>query len=318
MSIRAMLCLAGLAGVVSASGAAVLTATGTINLYGTSYPVSQWRTLGDAGTSAFDAEALTFYQGVLYASADEGASAGNGRLVYYTPGPTGNLSSPSFYTTGTNGAFRWGGEGLTVNTSGSGYGSFGPGGFKLVSVDSRGDNANGAVINVDDPGPVKSLSDIIPLPETDDVAWVGSRNQFALLLDADGSIGWYDNAMNATGLSVPTFTEAKGLTVVSAGWAQRVFGFSSMTSEVLMVVGKETNRLQFFDTNGVPLAPITALSPVGLNFAEIEGVAVDEANDLIYLADEAAISIHVIQVPGPGAGVVLALAGLTTLRRRRD
>jgi len=298
-----------------AAGAAVVSGTGTINLYGTSYPVTQWRTLSDAGTTGFDPESLTFYNGTLYASADEGSSAGNGRLVSYIPGATGDLTASTFVTMGNNGGSRWGGEGLTVNTSGAGYGSFGPGGLKFVSVDSRGSNATGAVINFDDGGSPKPLSGITALPESDDVAWVGERNQFGLLLDVDGSIGWFNNALVATGTSTPTFEGAKGITVVSSAWVQRVFGFSALTTQAVVVVGKETNRLGIFDTQGNALGSVQSLLPAGVSFSEIEAVAIDELNDKIYLADEAALSIHVVSVPSPAS---LALLGLAFAGRRRS
>ncbi len=311
--------LAGLA-VSTAAGtaaAATLNATGSLSLYGQSFTVKQWRTLTDAGTTAFDPEALTFFNGTLYASADEGASAGNGRLVSYVPGATGDLTAASFVTMGVNGAARWGAEGLTVNTSGRGFGSFGPGGFKLASIDSRGANAVGAVINVDDVNAIKPLSNITALPESDDIAWVASRNQFAVVIDVDGSIAWYDNNLVATGQSAVGFSDAKGITVVSAAWVQSAFGLTSSTAQVLLLAGKDTNRLGFYDTNGNAVGSLQNLLPTGVNFSEIEAVAVDEANNNIYLADEAALSIHVINVPTPGVGLVLALGGLVATRRRR-
>jgi hypothetical protein len=314
IALLAGLALSTVAGTVSG---ATLNATGSLSLYGQSYTVKQWRTLTDAGTTAFDPEALTFYNGTLYANGDEGGSAGNGRLVSYVPGATGDLTSASFVTMGTNGAARWGGEGITVNTSGSGFGSFGPGGFKIASVDSRGSNATGAVINVDSANAVKPLSNIISLPETDDIVWVSSRNQFGLVLDVDGSIAWYDNNMVATGQSVGGFNGAKGISVVSAAWVQNVFGLTSATAQVLLVVGKETNRLGFFDTDGNAVGSLQDLLPTGVTFSEIEAVAVDEANNNIYLADEAALSIHVINVPTPGAALILAVGGLVATRRRR-
>jgi 3-phytase len=88
------------------------------------------------------------------------------------------------------------------------------------------------------------------------------------------------------------------------------FGLASATAEVLLVVGKEDNRLGFFDVNGTAIGSVQTLLPNGLTFAEIEGVAVDEANNHIFLADEAALSIHVITVPAPSAIALLGLGAL--------
>jgi hypothetical protein len=310
------------AGSTSAS-AGTLFATGSTTLYGTPFTIKQWRTGTDVGTTAFDPESLTFHNGVLYAGADEGSSSGAGRLAAYTPGAAGDLSSPSVIRSAPNGSFNWGPEGLTVNTSGVGYGSFGPGGFKLTSLDSRGTNATAGVINVDDPAVIKPLTGVQAMPESDDLTWVPSRNQFAVVLDINGAVEWFDNNMVTTGTQTPLLSEAKGITTVSATWLQTAFGLVSATPDVLAVVAEPNsalglvNRLAFFDTNGVQLGSTINLTATGLTISNIEGIAIDQTNNLIYLADEAAISIHVISVPTPG---VLGVAGLSLIaagRRRR-
>jgi hypothetical protein len=308
---NALSILAVLAACGAASGA-TLFATGSVSLYGNSYEVKQWRVNTDAGTTAFDPEALTFHNGVLYATADQGNSSGRGRLVQYTPGATGSLASPSFITMGNNNGVLWGPEGITVNTSGAGYGSFGPGEFKLATYDTNG-APNFGVVNVSAGG---ALTNVQSGPDGDDFFFSASRNQFGLILDADGSVQWLDNNLVDTGVNTPTFLDAKGGTIVSAAWVQQAFGFTSATPEVMMIVGKTTNRLAMFDTNGLALGSTQALLPVGLTMGEIEGVAVDELNNKIYLADEAALSIHVVSVPAPATGL-LALAGLGLAGRRR-
>jgi hypothetical protein len=315
MMIRCVASAVVLAPLAGAAGAGTIQATGTVDLFGTSYGVTQWRVLTDAGTTAFDPESLTFYGGTLYAGADHGSSSGAGRLVSYVPGSGADLSAPAFTQMGLDGSTNWGPEGITVNTSGSGYGSFGPGGFKISSFD--GNNVRTAVVNMDDLGSPKSLSSIQDAPESDDLVFVPSRNQFGFILDADGSIEWYDSNMTPAGQNTPTFTEAKGITVVSSTWVMDAFGLASATAEVLLVVGKEDNRLGFFDVNGTAIGSVQTLLPNGLTFAEIEGVAVDEANNHIFLADEAALSIHVITVPAPSAIALLGLGALGVSRRRR-
>jgi hypothetical protein len=315
------------AGAASAALAGSVTGTGSLDLYGRSYSVTTWNIVNDAQTnradSEFGAEGMTFHNGVLYVSHDHNANRSASRLVQYTPGPTGNLTTSSITAMGAGPNGTWGPEGITVNTSGSGFGAFGPSdSVRIVGLDSRGSGAFG-VFNTGAPGSAQSPT-ASPSAALDDVAFVGSLDKFAGVEEVVDPLGGPDSSLlrfyDKTSMTLESFSfeilaGAKGLTVVSAAFAELLTGTSVDTDQAFIVV-TEFDGFAIYDTNG-------NLRRSALTFGdyapieELESIAVDEANNLIFLGDEAGNAIHVVSVPTPGAIGVLGLAGVVVARRRR-
>lgn len=326
--------IAGLAVVMFAGSAfaGILVQTEAANLWGTNYQANHWFVRDDAGldvAEAFEPEGMTFYNGALYASGDSDES--NSRLVHYTPGATGDLSSPSV-TALSAGGLSYGPEGMTVNTGGSGYG----GGGGLVSVESGNDDdsieneaglidpGTGAVTLVHAPG---SAFDATLPPDQqeggfspDDIAYVASLDQFAVIQDPN-TVEFHTHT--AAGLTpannwfgVPGVTaDAKGLAVVSEAFGEMLTGEDIVGSEAFLIVS-EGNELVLVQLDGTLIGGVQAL-PTLSSGAEIEAVTVDEFNDLLYVGDEAGLTITAILVPEPTTLGLLGLAGLALLRRRR-
>lgn len=300
--------------------AGTVFSTGSLPMYGANYTVTSWRISGDAGpnTINFGAEGMTFFNGTLYVSHDHNADRAAGNLVLYTPGPTGNLSAPSTILFGNGPAGLWGPEGITINDSGQGYGSWTSGAVRLASLDTRGTGAFGVF---DTGAPGSNLTDTIsPTPVSlDDLAWAGSISMFAGI--EQGPVGtaflrMFDrDTMALQPFNAQVIDGAKGLAVVSGSFAASLTGLSVSTAQAFLVVS-EFDGFAFYDTNGAAIGPALFFSGYA-PITELESVAVDEANNLIFLGDEAGRAIHVVAVPAPGAGVLVGLGSLLALRRRR-
>lgn len=315
-----------LAGAASCALAGNVTGSGTTSLYNRSYPVTTWNINADAtGNPAaiFGAEGMTFHNGVLYVSHDHNSNRANGRLVSYVPTASGNLSAPSTIVMGSGPAGVWGPEGITINTSGSGYGSFSTGdSTRIVGIDSRGSGSFG-VFNT---GVAGSNGSALPVGGSyDDIAWVGSVDKFGVVEEIADPLGGPDSAVfryvdkvsmvaESTSFAIPG--GSKGVTVVSAAFAASLTGNNAFSTAQALLFVTEFDGLAFYDTNGNPIGGLLTLSDYAA-FGELESVAVDEVNNLIYLGDEAGTAIHVVSVPTPGALALLGLGGLIAGRRRR-
>jgi MYXO-CTERM domain-containing protein len=87
------------------------------------------------------------------------------------------------------------------------------------------------------------------------------------------------------------------------------------TAQALLFV-TETDGFALYDTAGNAINAALTLGDYAA-LAELESVAVDEVNNLIYLGDEAGKAVHVVAVPAPGALGLLGVAALVAGRRRR-
>lgn len=314
-----------LAGAASCAFAGNVTGSGTTNLYGRAYSVTTWNINADAtGNSAaiFGAEGMTFHNGVLYVSHDHNANRASGRLVSYVPTALGDLSSPTTTVMGSGPEGVWGPEGITVNTSGTGYGSFAAGqSVNLVGIDSRGAGSF-AVFNT---GVAGSNGNALPVSGSyDDIAWVGSVDKFGVVEEVEDPNGGPDAAVfryvnkftmaAESAFAIPGGT--KGVAVVSAAFASSLTGNNAFSTAEALLFVTEFDGLAFYDTEGNAIGSLLTLSDYGA-FGELESVAVDEANNLIFLGDEAGTAIHVVQVPAPGALALLGMGGLIAGRRRR-
>jgi hypothetical protein len=308
------------AGLVGAAQAGVVTSSGSLSLYGSSYGVTTWSIRGDAtGNPAhlFGAEGMTFHNGTLYVSHDHDANRAAGRLVRYTPGAAGDLTSFNTVLMGNGPAGLWGPEGITINTSGSGYGSYAPGAsVRVTGIETRGTDSFG-IFDTGAPGS-NMITPINSNPALDDIAWVGSLSSFVGVEDGSGNtafLRYFDsNTMQVQASSYQVIDGAKGVAVVSAAFAQALTGQSVATAQAFLVVG-EFDGFAFYDTNGASIGlaqVLNAYAPIN----ELESVAVDEANNLIFLGDEAGTSIHVVQIPTPAGLALLGLGALVGRRRR--
>jgi len=316
--------------VLMAAGSALagsISANGSVSLYGNSYAITSWNIATDsastAASPAFGAEAMTFFNGVLYVGHDHDADRGRGQLVTFNPGATGNLASPTRIQFGNGPAGLWGPEGLTVNDSGAGFGSFASGSsVRLTGIDTRGSDFFG-VFNTGAPGSALTptagpLSSFVAL---DDITFVGSRNQFAGVAENGGDssvLRYFDHdatTMTITTFSVPVIDGAKGITTVSAAFAQLLTGQAASTAQALLVVS-EFDGLAVYNTDGSLIGTAESLSSY-LPVVELESVAVDEVNNLLFLGDETGTAVHVVQIPAPGALAFVGIAALAGARRRR-
>ena len=307
-------------GLAGAAQAGVVSGTGTLSLYGSNYGVTSWNIRSDAtGNPAhvFGAEGMTFHNGTLYVSHDHDANRAAGRLVRYTPGAAGDLSAFNTIQMGNGPAGLWGPEGITINTSGSGYGSFAPGAsVRVTGIETRGADSFG-IFDTGAPGS-NMITPVSASPALDDIAWVGSLNSFVGVEDGSGDTSFlrdFDaNTMAVQSSSFQVIDGAKGIAVVSAAFAQALTGQTVATAQAFLVVG-EFDGFAFYDTNGASIGlaqVLNAYAPIN----ELESVAVDEANNLIFLGDEAGTSIHVVQVPAPAGFALLGLGALVARRRR--
>jgi hypothetical protein len=317
---KTVLALVATAGFAASAFAGSVSGSGTLTMYGFDYGVTTWDIRGDAGagTTAFGAEGMTFLDGTLYVSHDHNADRAAGRLVRYTPTATGDLSSATRIQMGNGPAGLWGPEGITINTSGSGYGSYAPGSsVRVVGLDTRGARAFG-VFDTGNPGS-NMLDTRASNPALDDITFAGSLNKFAGVEDGAGNtsfLRFFDrDTMLVEAASSQVIDGAKGITTVSGAFASSLTGQSVSTAQAFLVVS-EFDGFAFYDANGNAIGSALQFSAYAA-IRELESVAVDEANGLIFLGDEGGTAIHVVTVPAPGAVALLGLAGLFAGRRRR-
>ena len=280
-----------------------------LNLFGRNYDVRTWYVRFDTPVGFVEPEGMTFYNGKLYIGTDDNNT--QGWLITYTPGPTGDLSVWDAIQMSLTCDLRnniWGPEGITVNTGGVGYGAFTSGQPILVSLDSRGDDRTATIDLNTSPALVCNIG---PVPSPDDIAYVPSLNQFVVLddRDLDGIWALFFNH-NASGLVFPPVNtwitgdlETKGLCVIPAEAANWLLCRSDLTGEYLLMsstvgVPGTRNKLWVYDFSGNVLG-VTVFEPP--NWGEIESVAYDPVNKIVYVGSEDTNRIHVFQLRPPAS-----------------
>lgn len=317
--------IVAVASIAALSPAGVVIGNNAVSFWGNNYTMTTWSVVGDVGSDAFfSPEGATFYNGTLYVSADLGLQS-FGRLAAYTPGASGDLSTPTVIQMGrgNDGGF-WGPEGLTVNTSGIGYGAFTGNDVRLVSVEASNERA--AIINLNQPG--VPVTNTVSIPEPDDIAFVSAEWGFAFVEDLTtgaARLRRMDVHMNDTGETWDLPLGVEGIAAVSATFVESLTGVRPV-GEISLLMAAEIrddedpalpSRLLLTDLEGNLLAPVMEFS-IGLDVS-IEAIAVDETTGWVYLGDENGRRIHAFQVaiiPAPGAAGVLALGALLGSRRR--
>jgi hypothetical protein len=327
-----VLAVAALAGIASVASAGSLVTTQNVSLWGSSYSVKSFSVGSDLGTGLqLQPESMVFYNGVLYVGGDRDTGETNGNLAAYN---LGNVSvSPTSIAMGdaldNTTARKWGPEGMTVNTSGSGYGSFTSGGPKIVSVEGAGRRRAGVI---DLGGSGNLVGDIVGNPPStflniDDITFSSSADTFfGISGDGNGDVIY---RLNKNDLSISSQFSlvsggAKGMTTISAAFAQLLTGVAINTSQALLIAQKDgtgvagKNRLAVYDLNGNLIGGEQGFNLAGLGLtSEIEAIAVDEATNRIWVGDETARQIHEFVIPTPASVSLLVGAALIAGRRRR-
>lgn len=322
--------------VVSGSATAGVETVGinNQNIFGHFYGVSIFRVADDllpVGPQ-LQPEGMVFHDGVLYVSGDGGATSSpaeaNGYIAAYPMGNIGATPTPvgQFALSGR----AIGPEGITINTRGSGYGSFSGATPNLIAVDNAGGSV-GRILGVLNPaGP--SVDDVRSgFLNTDDIAFVpGATAADDRLAIIDGgsspaSLKWYSAGATPTLLAggFDLVAQAKGLLYLPAADAAR---FSpNATGDALLVAvspdfAGDTNKLLLYSLDGDLLD--AAILPSGTGpglLGNIEALAYDPLTRRLFIGDETGgnSQIAVLTIPSPGAAGILGLGVLAAFRRRR-
>jgi MYXO-CTERM domain-containing protein len=333
-SIAVVYAVAGLASVASA---------GTLNnavftpMFGQNRPVSIYRVGGDLSPAGprLEPEGMVWFNGDLYASGDAGTlaspSESNGFIAKYIGG---NLASTPValgqftVVNGPNGPRPVGPEGITVNTRGSGYGSFSGAQPSLVAVDGFA-SPTGRILTTLDTATNTTSGTIGNFSiNSDDIAFVpgatAADDRFALIDGTSGAnqLRW----VSAAGTGLPgTFNlpnQSKGLVYLPASEAAW-FGFAQ--DALLVAVSPDfagdTNKLNLYSVTGTLLASEVLPTGNGTSglFQNVESLAWDPTAQRLFIGDEnnTTSQIAVVTVPTPGAAGLLGLGALAATRRRR-
>ncbi|MBC7773276.1 MAG: hypothetical protein H7210_12325 [Pyrinomonadaceae bacterium] len=322
------------------SHAGTIVGSGSISVWGRSTPYTSWDVLNDplmgtVGLAEGRVRDFAFYNGRLYCLAS--TELQDGGPWYYTPGAAGSLATPIQpampFPVGTPWRFVTT-RALAINTGGHGYGAFSGPDPVLVGVGvpsasgfpPQGFTLTQTAMNYA-VGPLYSF----PAPQgfaPQSIEYIGSLDRF-VTVEADGpdpsrSVLNY-HPHNAAGLlprdssvtlNIPGL---KGITPVSAAFASMLSG-QSITSESLLAIQKD--NLGFSDPPRLYLLTlqgevITQTDYVIPGWMQPRAIAVDEARGLIFTGDRELGQIHVLRVPAPGTGVLIAAAGLLAACRRR-
>lgn len=330
MSSCALLAVAGAAhaGVYSA------TIVGQ-NIFGSPYNIDLYRVADDLLPVGprLEPEGMVFHNGTLYVSGDAatpGPAETNGYLAAYAGGVLGSVPTPV-------GQFVYEGrvlgpEGITINTRGSGYGSFAGSTPRFISVDNAGGTPGRVLAVLDPAGP--SVGEVqTNFLNTDDVAYVpgasASQDRLAVIDGASPvTLRWYSTDATPVALpgSFPIPAQSKGLLFLSGADAS-LFSPLATNDSLLIAVSPEfagdTNKLQLYTLDGVLLAssdlPTGVPTLGGGVFGNIEALAWDPETRRLFIGDETGANsqIAVLTIPAPGALGALGLGALAFGRRRR-
>ena len=283
----------------------------TITLFGRVWQVdSYWvqeDILNNPNDEAFlEPEAMAFKDGMLYVSGDRESYEADGRLAVYQYPATGPLSYDSYIQMPNTDPDWWGPEGLTFNDS-SDPSSYGYGTDQLVSIETDSPSQVG-VIDLSSGG----VSSKMPIAASEDIAFVTTHSEFAVLSDADtsGRIDFYDNAMTSTGQYFDVIGGSRGLAAVDSSFGSW-FTRTAQTDGVFILSQyvDPNNAILAYDISGSPVGKQYALPtepksqiPLGGGFylvepafGSVEAVAVDETNRVVFLGDEENYMIHVLK-----------------------
>jgi hypothetical protein len=308
------------------------------NIFGNTYSVEIFRVAGDYSNAPntgarVEPEGMVFHNGVLYVSSDAPANESNGYLAAYAGGDLRFLPNAVGRFTVTNGTATqpFGAEGITVNTRGSGYGSFGGATPNIIGVDNVG-APFGRSLAVQNLSSVTITDRVGSFTNSDDITYVpgvdAASDRFAVLNGGSNppSINFFSTASTPAALpgSFNLPLGAKGVVYLSAADALL---FSSLATGPSLLVGSSpdgptqtNNLLGLYSLDGTLIAQ--SVLPVGLGaglLGNVEALAWDPATRRLFIGDENGINsqIAVLTIPAPSVFGTLALAGLAAARRRR-
>ena len=265
---------------------------------------------------SLDPEGMALQNGSLYVSGDWNetqnqvavfSAAGGGTIAYNhaIQMPISN-PPPSFPNNQ-----MWGPEGLTFNTSASGYGA---GGATLVTVENNqylaGGNTrallNPATAALSGFGVFNSGTGSV---NPEDIAYGPISNRFYVVDHSNVVQVWTsaDPPVYA-GTQFATILRPRGIAVISPSFAQYLLQNPNITSEVLLIVcvsddfnATPHNRLAAYSLTGSLLGQQDLLwtrdAFPGQPLQQFQAITVDEANKVIYVGDEKANAIFVFTVP---------------------
>jgi hypothetical protein len=252
-------------------------------------------------------EGLAFAGQLLYVSGDRGEYETDSRLAIYDHPAGGALTFDSYLQMSITGdPDGWGPEGLTFNLSGSGYGSAAD---ELVSVERDG---SGRVAVVDLLS--GDVTDILATSDPEGVSYQSLDVSFATLQDAGGpvTVAFHDEWFVPFGTPPTVALTTGGVAAIGDTFASFLTR-SSLSGEFLLTVAKGNpgNAINVYDLNGLPVGsqqdlPVEPKARIPLGggfyllepaFGEIEAIAVDETNGVIYIGDEGNSMVHVL-TPG--------------------
>ncbi len=338
IGVVALLALAG-----SASAGSLFGTLTNQNLFGTSYDISIFRVATDLSSQGLtpasgrvEPEGMTFYNGTLYVASDGSAAEANGYLAAYAGGNLAAAPSALRYTV-TNGAASaaYGPEGLTVNTRGSGYGSFGPGSApRFTAIDSVVSPVSARILGAMNTGTGVVEDGVVNSTfNYDDIAYIpgatASDDRFAVI---DGgtptpTLRFLSTASTPVILaeSFTLIPNAKGMVYLNAADAA-LFSPLATGPSLLISAGASgqfpnVNVLRLYGLDGTLIATSTITAAAGTaGIGEIEALAFDTVTKRLFLGYENSTNsqIGVFTVPTPGAAVAFGAAGvLGAFRRRR-
>jgi hypothetical protein len=285
-----------------------------INLYGRWWRVLSYFVEDDVlrnqnDDTFLEPEGLAFAGQTLYVSGDREEDETDSRLAFYDHPLGGVLAFDSYLqmsiASDPNG---WGPEGLTFNSSGSGYGSADD---ELVSVERDG-SGRAAIINLN----TGNVTDVVSTATPEDVTYLSSSAAFATPQDTGGpvSVAFHDEWFVPSGTTITAAPTTNGAVAVSAAFASFLTR-TSVSAESLLTVanGNPGNAINVYALSGLAIGPQQDLPvepdariPLGGGFflvkpafGTLAAVAVDEtaSNEVLYLGDEGNSMLHVL-TPG--------------------
>jgi Putative Ig domain/Thrombospondin type 3 repeat len=283
-------------------------------------------------------EGITFRNGLLYISGDWNETQNQiavfnvnswGDLVFHHAIAEPLSIPPPIAIPNTQ---WWGAEGLTFNTGATGIGA---GGSSLVSVDNQQQAIGNTMAVISSTSGVVSGHRVVAYPE--DICYAPAAQRFYLVVRSPNEVQAYDTNMIPLGISWALPSRGRGAVVVSESFGRFVTGDNSIIGEVILAVCAENtalipplpNRLVAYKLDGTPVGATQDLSWVDLSLDNgiggvpgphtFQGIAVDEANNVIYIADDSARAVYTLKPFLPISATTSGpIAGRTWLARGMD